>query len=1445
MIYPAQEPIPAIENAPIPPFVIDNAQYQADEFYPPQIVEMEEPIIIRGCSTTMLRIYPIQFNPTRKTLRTYSHIQVRVSFQGGEGYFIKERLLSSSFNTMFNNLFPNGPSGYFSVGLGAAFDYGNSLLIITHPRFLEAAQTLSEWKIKKGIETVVTTTDNIFATIPGSPTAEEIQTYIKNAYDNWPWPPTHLLLIGDAEFIPCHYETYHNYDKCYIGTDLYYATVDGKDYFPDISIGRLSVDTLSEANKRIQDIISYEKASVHGEDFYTHVACIGEFEDEIPKTEPDQIEDWCFIFTLENIRDFLINSGSSVDRIYYASSNIDPKYYASFSANRFLNKTLSLEERELPQELQRPHFPWDGGVEHISDAVNSGRFLVIYNSHGSKTCWGRPFYYKSNVKKLKNGSKLPVVWSLACQTGWFDTETDNATTYNPQSTCFSEAWERNPNGGAVGVIASTRVSYICSNARLLFGWMDALWPNFDPNYPQSRTYIEDPQFEMGQVLTYGKLNYFSRYKEPSYYTLLHFEVYHWFGDPTMQIWTDVPQELNVSHELVIAEGTTFIEVTVDKPGTLICISKDNKILSKAISGYGPTFLPLAPPSQVGDVINVTVTKHNFRPYEGIVKCILAKKIYYVDADGGKDFNSIQEAIDSADNDSHIIAYPGTYRERIHFRGDKTITLQGIEPTQWKVVKKTIIDGNKEGVVVQFTNGDKSTLEGITIQNGQGKDGGGIICINSSPKISRCLIRDNRAYDPDSTAVTSGGGISCFDNSEPKVLNCRIKNNRAGNGGGIHCEGSAPIISKCNISGNKAVAVGGGGIRCSNGSHPTIKNCLIRDNSAVKHGAGISCASNSSPEIYFCDIIRNSSFLENGCGGIAHFKDCQPIVNNSVIWDNQKGDNSPFNIKGDTFTIKHCNIQDDDQSDDYRDPTNKNIYDINPLYRSENPSPPLQPKPTKSGKKLKESPCVDQGICIPEINMDKFGTKRPKHGNEEREIDCDIGVHEYWVSSFTSINMIFPLPKFFDHTGGIGTIEVDLQDEFIWEAYTNDSWIIINSDHSGCEEVVVSYEVLENQGEYRQGTIFIYNLDENQEPLIYTIGQNGYCTYSLVSYRNDFDYVGGFDNVQVITPNGCVWTATSNEDWIKISPSTGGSGVETLHYEVLSNSGDARTGTMTIEGETFFVFQEGILETYYLDTDDDTYGDPNNSIQAVELPLGYVENYSDCDDNDPNVNPVEIEICDEKDNDCDGKIDEKDAKNCIIYFKDADKDGYGIDKDFLCLCAPKGIYTAIQAGDPDDLDPDEIPGDLITIDCHLSNGWNMISLPVIQESLRVSDLFPQAVVIYGYEKGIGYVRVKKDEDLETGKGYWILINDAQTFILTGQSIQEYTLSVDGDGWYMIGGCISEAKASVDNGKIKVIYRYTQGVGYQRVLESESLMSGEGYWILLQNVIDQTRLKIETK
>jgi len=66
-----------------------------------------------------------------------------------------------------------------------------------------------------------------------------------------------------------------------------------------------------------------------------------------------------------------------------------------------------------------------------------------------------------------------------------------------------------------------------------------------------------------------------------------------------------------------------------------------------------------------------------------------------------------------------------------------------------------------------------------------------------------------------------------------------------------------------------------------------------------------------------------------------------------------------------------------------------------------------------------------------------------------------------------------------------------------------------------------------------------------------------------------------------------------------------------------------------------------VSTYYLDADQDGYGDLSVSVQGCQPPDGYVDDKTDCDDADPARNAGAPEICNGYDDNCDGLIDAAD------------------------------------------------------------------------------------------------------------------------------------------------------------------------------------------------------------
>jgi hypothetical protein len=120
---------------------------------------------------------------------------------------------------------------------------------------------------------------------------------------------------------------------------------------------------------------------------------------------------------------------------------------------------------------------------------------------------------------------------------------------------------------------------------------------------------------------------------------------------------------------------------------------------------------------------------------------------------------------------------------------------------------------------------------------------------------------------------------------------------------------------------------------------------------------------------------------------------------------------------------------------------------------------------------------------------------------------------------------------------------------------------------------------------------------------------------------------------------------------------------------------------------------GLATDWFEDKDGDLYGATSRKKTQCDQPAGYVAASGDCDDRDAKINPLGIEVCDSKDNDCDTKVDDDDTSvtGRTDWYPDDDEDEYG-DKSATAetLCeAPTGYVD--DKTDCDDTDRLVHPG----------------------------------------------------------------------------------------------------------------------------------------------------------
>jgi hypothetical protein len=180
-----------------------------------------------------------------------------------------------------------------------------------------------------------------------------------------------------------------------------------------------------------------------------------------------------------------------------------------------------------------------------------------------------------------------------------------------------------------------------------------------------------------------------------------------------------------------------------------------------------------------------------------------------------------------------------------------------------------VSGSNAVRVFEINAGVTARILGLTVADGRGGDGGGILN-NGTLEVSNVTLSSNATDSPD-----DGGGI--FNDGTLILTNSTLSDNSAGGGrgGGILNSGVAVMI-KSTFANNTAFQ--GGGL-ANQGAVFTVINCTISNNSATD-GGGIFNVSLSNVEISHSTLSGNSGPLGGGIISPASFS--VAFVKNSIV-----------------------------------------------------------------------------------------------------------------------------------------------------------------------------------------------------------------------------------------------------------------------------------------------------------------------------------------------------------------------------------------------------------------------------------------------------------------------------------------------------------------------------------------------------------------------------------
>ena len=234
---------------------VDDELYSTDIQFPGQKIYFSEPGLMRGIAVSSLSFSPYSYNPNKRTLEIYDEVDIVVRDIGPSTDQIEmhERKRSHEFESLISDDIVN-----YNYSLTNVEYQQPSILYICGGSSASnsAFQQLVEWRRERGYVVYVSSLSDI-----GS-SAYSIKEHIRSVYYNNNPAPEHVTLVGDVsgDFdIPTYAEGYgHNDYGNYCEGDQPYTELEGSDLFPEVFLGRMSVQNNSELTTVSYKIMNYE-----------------------------------------------------------------------------------------------------------------------------------------------------------------------------------------------------------------------------------------------------------------------------------------------------------------------------------------------------------------------------------------------------------------------------------------------------------------------------------------------------------------------------------------------------------------------------------------------------------------------------------------------------------------------------------------------------------------------------------------------------------------------------------------------------------------------------------------------------------------------------------------------------------------------------------------------------------------------------------------------------------------------------------------------------------------------------------------------------------------------------------------------------------------------------------------------------------------------------------
>lgn len=334
-----------------------------DEWYPKEILNEQEPYILRKVRGQNVQIMPFQYNAKRSILRVYKSFDIEV-VENREAatnpLYRNDNGFNAEMAPLYHSLFVNSRVSQDDWD-NCIGEFGE-LLVVYPTKYKSTIKTYINWKQQMGY------TVNEMEVSNGISLYKEIEdAYAAN--NNI----LYVVIVGDYDNIKYH------------RSDPYLGCVAGNDKVYDLIVGRFSAKNTDELSVQINKTINYEK-------------------------NPDLDGHW--YQKALGVASNQSGGGSGDD------GEIDYEHIDNIHDNRLSEYTYT--------EFSELYDGNSGNVltSEVVEVFNQGMSLINYIGHGNKTGWNTGNYGNGNVLSATNGDKLPFVFSVACLVGRFESGED-------------------------------------------------------------------------------------------------------------------------------------------------------------------------------------------------------------------------------------------------------------------------------------------------------------------------------------------------------------------------------------------------------------------------------------------------------------------------------------------------------------------------------------------------------------------------------------------------------------------------------------------------------------------------------------------------------------------------------------------------------------------------------------------------------------------------------------------------------------------------------------------------------------------------------------------------------------------------------------------------------------------------------------------------------------